>query len=173
MASFGHVAIGMACGRAYSDDPAIAKKAALTFAVISLLPDADAVGFLIGIPYNDSLGHRGATHSILFALFVGLASYVYASRRKLPVNRTAAFVTLIALSHPVLDTMTYGGGLGCALLWPFSDERFWAPIRFIPVAPIGLAILSDRGVQVICTEVLMFAPFWLYAIWPRRKPIVS
>jgi inner membrane protein len=173
MASFGHVAIGLACGRAYSVDPASVKRAALAFVVISLLPDADALGFLIGIPYNHSLGHRGATHSILFALFVGLASYVYASRRKLRTNRTAAFATVVALSHPLLDTMTYGGGLGCALLWPFSDERFWAPIRFIPVAPIGLAILSDRGVQVVCTEVLMFAPFWLYAIWPRRKPIAS
>jgi inner membrane protein len=173
MASFGHVAIGMACGRAYSDERELAKKAAIVFSVISLLPDADAVGFLFGIKYADSLGHRGATHSILFALFVGLASYVFAQRKKLRVNRTAAFVTLIALSHPILDTMTYGGGLGCALLWPFSDERFWAPVRFIPVAPIGLAFVSDRGLQVMCAEILIFAPFWLYAVWPRRKTIAS
>jgi inner membrane protein len=76
----------------------------------------------------------------------------------------------VAVSHGLLDTLTFGGGLGCALLWPFSEERYWAPLRFIPIAPIGHHMFSARGALVVAAEVLIFAPFWLYATWPRRQP---
>ena len=169
MASIGHVAVGMAAGRAFTSDPAAARKAAFAFSVISLWPDADALGFAIGIPYGDPLGHRGATHSLLLAAFVGLAGWVWAERRTLPPMRTAIFAAAVAASHGILDTMTYGGGYGCALLWPLSDHRFWAPFRFIPIAPIGLSLLSARGVYVMLVELVLFAPFWIYALAPRRR----
>ena len=51
--------------------------------------------------------------------------------------------------------------------------RFWAPLRFIPVAPIGLAILSPVGIRVMLAELVIFAPFWLYAVWPRRSATAS
>lgn len=168
MASLGHIAVGMACGRAYSDDPKIARKAAVAFSLISLWPDLDAIGFLFGIRYSDSLGHRGASHSLVLAAFVGLAAYAYAQRKALPAVRTAVIATLVAASHGLLDTLTFGGGLGCALLWPFSDARFWSPVRFIPIAPIGVALISARGLYVMLVELVMFAPFWIFAIFPRR-----
>jgi inner membrane protein len=169
VASLGHIAVGMACGRAFSRDRATAKRAMIVFSAISLWPDIDAIGFLVGIGYGDSLGHRGATHSLLVALFVGLASYAYAQRKDLPPKRTAVFTTIVAASHGLLDTMTYGGGLGCALFWPLSDARFWAPVRFIPIAPIGLRLLSARGLYVMAAELVLFSPFFLYALWPRRN----
>src|SRR3954453_14006698 len=113
MASIGHVAVGMAMGRGFSADPLLARRAMIAFSAISLWPDADAIGFAIGIGYGESLGHRGATHSLIVALFVGLASYVFAQRKGLPPKRTAVFTTIVAVSHGLLDTMTYGGGLGC------------------------------------------------------------
>ena len=149
------------------------KKAAFAFSVISLWPDIDAVGFLVGIPYQAPLGHRGATHSLLVAMVVAFACRLYASSHDLPVARTTAFGFIAAASHGLLDTMTYGGGLGCALLWPFSDVRFWAPIRFIPIAPIGLGLLSPWGLRVMATEVVLFSPFWLYALWPRKPAAAS
>lgn len=169
MASIGHIAVAMAAGRAYSPDRTIARKAALAFTVVSLWPDADAVGFLVGIQYADPLGHRGASHSLVLAAFVGLAAYAFAQRRSLPAKRTAIFATVVAASHGLLDTLTYGGGLGCALLWPLSDARFWAPIRVIPIAPIGLHLFSATGLYVMLVELVIFAPFWIYALAPRRK----
>jgi inner membrane protein len=169
MASIGHVAVGMACGRAYTKDPVLAKKAMVAFSIIALWPDLDAIGLWLGIPYNDPLGHRGATHSLLLAVLVALACYAYAARRSLPPLRTGVVGLVAAASHGLLDTMTYGGGLGCALLWPFSDARFWAPVRFIPIAPIGLGMLSARGLHVMMAEILLFAPFWIYATFPRKK----
>jgi inner membrane protein len=37
----------------------------------SILPDADVIGFRLGIPYGHLLGHRGFSHSIAFALLLG------------------------------------------------------------------------------------------------------
>jgi inner membrane protein len=41
----------------------------LLFAAIfsTILPDFDVITFHFGIPYSHPLGHRGFTHSILFA----------------------------------------------------------------------------------------------------------
>jgi inner membrane protein len=36
--------------------------------VSAILPDADVIGFAFGINYGDMLGHRGFSHSLLFAL---------------------------------------------------------------------------------------------------------
>jgi inner membrane protein len=168
MASIGHIAVGMAFGRAYTRDPVLGRKAAIAFSVISIWPDVDAVGFLFGIHYGDTLGHRGATHSLVIAALVGLGCYVYAQRHGLPAVRTWVFATLVAASHGLLDTMTYGGGLGCALLSPFTETRYWAPFRFIPISPIGLGLLSAYGIKVMLTELILFSPFWGYALWPRR-----
>lgn len=169
MASIGHVAVGMAAGRAYTKDPATMKRAMIAFSIVSLWPDADAISFALGIPYGAPFGHRGATHSILAALFVALLGYGAAYRDGLPRVRTATYTFVVAVSHGLLDTMTYGGGYGCALLWPLSNQRFWAPFRFIPISPIGGALISTRGAWVMLTELVIFSPFWLYAIWPRKK----
>jgi inner membrane protein len=168
MAGLGHIAVGLAAGRAYPTRGESARKAMLAFSVIAMWPDADVIAFALGIPYGAPFGHRGATHSLTAALLVGLASGLVARWRALPIGRTMAFVTAVAVSHPLLDTLTFGGGYGCELLWPFSTERFWAPLRFIPIAPIGLGMLSPRGLVVSAAEMLLFAPFWLYATWPRR-----
>lgn len=169
MASLGHVALGMAAGRLFTNDaknPKAWRRAAFWFSVLSLGPDLDAIGFHFGIAYADQLGHRGASHSIALAL----ASFFYAKRRGWRPWRTSAIATVIAMSHGLLDTMTFGGGLGCALLWPFSTARFWAPaaLRIIPVAPIGVGMLSLRGLYVIGVELVLFSPFLIYALKPRR-----
>lgn len=166
----------MAAGRAFAGDPTMTKtmkRAMIAFSAISLWPDVDALGFAFGIRYGDPLGHRGATHSLVLALFVGLASWVYAQRKGLDPRRVAAFATVVAASHGILDSMTFGGGLGCALLWPFSDERFWSPFRFIPIAPIGLRLLSARGLYVMGAELVIFSPFFVFALWPRRRAAAS
>jgi inner membrane protein len=168
VASIGHIAVGLASSRAYSQDRSIAKKAALAFTLISIWPDIDAIGFLFGVPYGAPFGHRGATHSLFVALLVGLAGYPLGVRWQMPRFRTVMYATGVAASHGLLDTMTYGGGLGCALLWPFSNLRFWSPWRFIPVAPIGVGLFSMRGLDVALAEVLIFLPLWLYAFWPKR-----
>ena len=42
----------------------------LLSAILPVLPDADSIGFMIGIPYWHILGHRGFFHSIFFAFIL-------------------------------------------------------------------------------------------------------
>ncbi len=130
---------------------------------LSMLPDADVIGFSFGVRYGDPWGHRGATHSLLFA--AGVAAVVAAGgwKRGLPLVRTAILATLVLASHGLLDTLT-DGGLGCALFWPFDLTRYFAPWQPIPVAPIGLRMLSPFGAVVVATELVLFAPLLAYGL---------
>jgi inner membrane protein len=172
MASVGHVIVGAAAAR-------LARKgqrtiwapfsAGVVWSGLSLLPDADVVGFRLGVPYEAPWGHRGATHSFVFALAVSLAAYLVARSARFNARRTALLVLAVVASHPLLDTLT-DGGLGCALLWPFSDERFFAPWTPLPVAPIGRDFLSMEGLRVATFEIVALFPLLLYALVPRRAP---
>ena len=135
---------------------------------VSLLADLDVLAFRFGIPYSAPFGHRGATHSLVFALVAGTGTALaVANGRRRDFWRVAIVICLVAVSHPLLDAMT-DGGLGVALLWPFSNARFFAPWRPIPVAPIGARMLSDRGLRVIAVEALWSLPIFVWAMWPRR-----
>lgn len=160
MASLGHVAIGLAAGRLHSGT----KRAMLGFSALSLAPDADVIAFALGIPYEAPFGHRGASHALLVAVLLGLGCALLDPERR---ARAAAIGVFVAASHGLLDAMTTGG-LGIALLWPFTDARYFFGWRPIPVAPIGAGMFSARGLYVLGVEALLFAPLLLYALWPRR-----
>ncbi|MCB9797352.1 MAG: metal-dependent hydrolase [Alphaproteobacteria bacterium] len=162
MASLLHVAVGAAAGRLHAGRRSW--RASAAFAALSMLPDADVVAFALGIPYAHPFGHRGASHSIAFALGVG-ALALLATRR----GRTALLVAGVVLSHPLLDALT-DGGLGVALWWPWDEARVFAPWRPIPVAPIGAAFLSPRGLRVALAEALPSLPLLALALLPARTP---
>lgn len=171
MASIGHIVVGMAASRLNRRGQVThwtAFGAAVVWSTLSLLPDADVVGSRLGVHYEDTWGHRGATHSIAFALGVACAVYLFCRVVRFPALRTALIALAVAVSHPLLDTLT-DGGLGSALLWPFSSERFFAPWTPFPVAPIGRAFFSMEGLQVAAVELLALLPLLVYALWPRRK----
>jgi len=178
MASLGHIAVGMAAARFDRPSDAPRWSSMAWWSALSLLPDADVVGFALGVNYGDPWGHRGATHSFTFSVVVGVAVGLAAGWFKRPAlrlagarsgqaGRTALIASLVLASHAILDTMT-DGGLGCALLWPFDLTRYFAPWRPIPVAPIGLAFFSPYGGIIALTELVLFSPLLLFALRPRR-----
>ena len=120
-------------------------------AISAMLPDADVLAFKLHVAYADNFGHRGATHSIAFALLLGFAAFIGHRRLESTPWRSAGFVGWAALSHPLLDACT-NGGLGVALWWPFSDIRWFAPFHPIAVSPIGARFFSERGWHVIASE---------------------
>jgi len=162
VASIGHVAVGLAAARPSAEERASRWPSLLFWSALSLIPDIDVVGFLRGVPYGAPWGHRGATHSLAFAIAGGVLVGLGARWLKKPVLRTMVVATLVLASHGLLDTMT-DGGLGAALLWPFSLSRFFAPWRPIPVAPIGPDFFTPDGALVALTEVALFLPLWLFA----------
>jgi inner membrane protein len=171
MASIGHIAVGMAAARV--DDrrarrPPIAALA--IWSAVSLLADLDVIGFSFGVEYGDPWGHRGASHSFAMAVVAGLAATLAARALRRPALRTGLLTTALVASHALLDTMT-DGGLGCALFWPFDLTRYFAPWRPIPVAPIGAAFFTPFGASIACIELVMFAPLFAVALWPRGRRV--
>jgi inner membrane protein len=63
-------------------------------ALCSILPDTDVLGFPLGIRYQDMLGHRGLTHSLIFALALGWIVTFLAFPR-LPRTRFLLFFLLL------------------------------------------------------------------------------
>lgn len=127
-------------------------------ALCSVLPDADVVGFRLGVAYGDLLGHRGLSHSLLFAAVTAavLTALVAARRRAAgaPAHALAVglFLFLSTASHGLLDALT-DGGLGVALLSPLSEARYFAPLRPIAVSPISVArFLSGAALPVLTSE---------------------
>ena len=168
MASIGHVAVGLVGTRSYDEGRTPRWPSLVFWSALSLLPDIDVVGFLRGVPYGAPWGHRGATHSLTFAIAGGVLVGLGARWFGRPVLRTMGVATLVLASHGLLDTMT-DGGLGAALLWPFSLTRFFAPWRPIPVAPIGPDFFTPYGAMVALTEVALFLPLWLLAFRLRVR----
>lgn len=125
----------------------------LTGAACSIAPDLDVIGFNFGIRYGDMLGHRGLSHSILFAAALGAAiSFTLFRNAQGSGWIVFLFLFLSTLSHPLLDMLT-NGGLGVALFAPFSSERYFFPWRPIEVSPIGIgSFFSEWGVRVILSE---------------------
>jgi inner membrane protein len=160
----------MAAARVYHDGRLPRWRSAAFWSALSLLPDADVAGFALGVEYADPWGHRGATHSLIASIVIGLALGLAARWFNRPAGRTAVVATVVLASHGLLDTLT-DGGLGCALFWPFDLVRYFAPWRPIPVAPIGLYFFSPYGAFVAAIELVLFSPVVLYAIRSRRPPV--
>lgn len=123
----------------------------------SILPDADVIGFAFGIRYGDWLGHRGFSHSLLFALLVA-GVIVWLAFRKLSEGRSKAalifYFFLVTASHGFLDALT-NGGLGIAFFSPLDTTRYFFPYRPVEVSPIGLgAFFSSWGAAVMLSELL-------------------
>lgn len=122
--------------------------------VASVVPDLDVLAFRLGIPYAAEWGHRGFSHSLIFALLVAVIGAALARPLLTTATRAFWFLLIATASHGMLDAFT-NGGLGIAFLWPFSSERFFAPLHPIEVSPLGLSrFLSERGLAVLASEVL-------------------
>lgn len=120
----------------------------------AILPDADVISFALGIRYRDLLGHRGLSHSLLFALALGwLIVAVCFPAVKMKRIWLAGYFFIVTFSHACLDALT-NGGLGVALLAPFSNARYFFPWRPIAVSPIGADFFTARGGEVMLSELV-------------------
>lgn len=146
-----HLAVPLALTVALGPERMPAGLAALAL-VCCVLPDLDAVGLWLGVPYAHPFGHRGFTHSLPFAAMIAAAGALFAP--PLGAEPWMAFGVLLvsAASHGLLDALT-NGGLGVALFSPFSHRRFFLPWRVIEVSPLSpLELFSWRGLRVLHSE---------------------
>jgi inner membrane protein len=167
---FSHAVIALSLGACFVR-PGLPPRIWIAGVLCSVLPDIDVVGFRFGVPYGDFWGHRGFTHSILFAALLAAIATFLASRRLLPRPNLFwiwTYLFLAAASHGFLDAMT-DGGLGVAFFSPFDNHRYFLPWRPIQVSPIGIGrFFSERGFSVLQSEFLwIWLPSMLLAAFAR------
>ncbi len=167
-----HAVVGFSAAAAISNRNTSRKLWPLSI-LCAILPDMDAVGFRLGIPYGHFLGHRGFFHSLTFAIVVGFAVASIFFRKELASRKDwwfyFVFFVLVTATHGVLDAFT-NGGLGIALLSPFDNHRYFFWKTPISVSPIGLrAFLSGRAPDILANEFAwVWLPAFLFALLGKR-----
>ena len=171
---FSHAVAALGIGACFYR-PGAPKRVWIAGAACSVIPDFDVIGFRFGIRYGDFWGHRGFTHSLLFAALIASTVMLLGFRQVLPgLGRSSMWIYffLATASHGFLDAMT-DGGLGVSFFAPFDNHRYflpWAPIR---VSPIGVGrLFTDRGFAVLQSELVwVWFPSALLAIsaWIIRR----
>ena len=153
---FSHAVAALGIGACFYR-PGMPKRVWAVGAFCSVIPDLDVIGFQFGVRYGDFWGHRGFTHSLLFAVLLATLAVLLAFRRTVPgLSRFALWIYffLATASHGLLDAMT-NGGLGVAFFSPFNTTRYFLPWRPIRVSPIGVGpFFTHRGLAVIQSELL-------------------
>lgn len=141
-----------------------ARRYYLPLAAGAFLANAADLDFGLVFALHSRGWHRGFTHSLTFALAVGLVLFVSLGRRR---AAKAVAYGLAYASHGLLDFATTKFGGGVQLLWPFTAERFalgWLGLSEIPskAPPAEIA-------RFFCVELAVFAPpFLALLLWRRR-----
>jgi inner membrane protein len=144
MDSLTHVTLGVCVGEILLSKK-LGKKALLWGALAQNLPDIDTLAATFVPADQDLLIHRGITHSLIFALIVGLALAFAAKKIHFKTYMSFAglafFFCFQLCLHDLLDTCTsYGTGL----LEPFSHHRFSINLIYVadPLFTISLLVAA-------------------------------
>lgn len=151
MDSLTHITLGACTGELILGKK-LGKKAMLWGAIAANIPDIDTVAGLFVHGDRALMIHRGITHSLLFAIILGIL-FAYLAKRihsKVEIRSLILFFLFQLFLHDLLDTCTnYGTGL----LEPFSHARFSIEVLYVadPLFTISLLVAS------------------VYLIWGKRN----
>ena len=170
MSSVGHLLVGAAASRYALPTDSGRRRLALAVLLtgIAIATDLDLVVLpALGVPESLTLGHRGATHSLVVALAVVLIVTLLAKIVRVPARRVAIGAFLAIGSHAILDSVTPGPGV--AWLWPFTPMRF----PTFPILPMAQPdhLLSISGMSMLLAEIVVFSPLLAYAIFSGRATL--
>lgn len=155
--AFSHAIAALAIGKVYTQNNLSIKTATIGM-VCSVIPDLDAIGYWMGVPYESVWGHRGITHSFFFAMLFSLAviKVLYPAQLLFSKIYWLKWIYFFAAtsSHGILDAIT-NGGLGVAFFAPFENSRYFFPFRPVQVSQISITgFFSTRGVTVLQSEIM-------------------
>jgi len=126
------------------------------------LPDFDLFAGLMKGELNQY--HQGYTHTLGFALFIGVTVYFVLKIMKIKRALSIAMLSFfLVFFHVLMDSFNYDSKppIGVMLLWPFSNHYF-NPIQiFYPVPHSEPGdVFSDVFMNAVCREiVLLLVPF--------------
>ena len=153
---------------------------AFLYVFMAAAPDLDLIpGLLAGQPV---LYHGGISHSLGFALLIGLAAAGIFKARGNAFLPIFALCFLAYSSHLLLDWLGSDGRppFGIPVFWPISNETFISPVPALPgVRHAGVTeasisewvrgILSLHNMAAIAIEAALITPFIFLARWLKRR----
>jgi inner membrane protein len=145
-------------------------------ALLAVFPDFDVFS---SAAYGALLGHRGLTHSLIFAMWMALlvASLTFRSLQGNFWALTGVYF-LATGSHGLLDALTRGGE-SIPFFWPATNQRYgnWGPI---PVSDLAFEIPDPRQSRALRSELLwVWLPTSVFILglatarWVRRTGVCS
>jgi inner membrane protein len=145
---YSHAVVGLGLARLYTTKPMPWAYWGLA-AILPIVPDLDVFS---SSAYGTWLGHRGFTHSLIFALAVGMivsaAAFRYFQVRWWTL---AVLFFLMIASHGLLDALTRGGE-NIPIFWPLGGR--YGNWGLIPVSDIALELPDPRYSRAIRGELL-------------------
>jgi membrane-bound metal-dependent hydrolase YbcI (DUF457 family) len=161
-----HGLIGASVAAALRQTPDTRRwKTLLAGAFLGICPDFDYA--LNWLRISGGGWHHGFTHSILFALFLGLLTATVLGERTI---RSIVLFSSATVSHTLLDyLMTESRGV--AIWWPLTDRRYKLglpnPINYTwSDATLWGAAVDLLRISLI--ELMIFAPVLLVVVWLKR-----
>ena len=130
--------------------------------VCAVLPDLDALGLWLGFHYAHPFGLRGITHSLPVA--VALAGAGTLPTPEAEPRSAFGVLPASAASHGLIDALTIGG-LGIALLSPFSRKRFFPAVAGRCACPRCLRGAASRRCAPRCAGCGGRAWRWHWGGW--------
>jgi inner membrane protein len=122
----------------------------------AIAPDIDVMAIPFGARSGDLIGHRGFTHSLLFAAVlasIGLAGALRAWPSIVHRGAVWSYLFMAVASHGLLDALTSRHGLGIPFFWPFDPTRYFFPFTPVAMSPLGTHFFSERGLSVLLNEI--------------------
>ncbi len=161
MATFGHLATGLAAGRLPARASAHPRLTQVAFGLLALAPDLDDV-----IPGLRHDGPTGRTHTPAATLLASATAALAASRLRLPPARSFLAALIAIGSQPLLDTLTHGKGE--AVGWPLSGKRYFKRVPGLPTWKPEKGG-SGAGLRSLAGEAAWALPLFLIAALPIRR----
>ena len=168
-----HLAVGAAVATGFTrniDDPAQLRQIWVAALVFSLAPDLDAIpGYITG---NMALYHNQISHGLFFGiaaclLATGVFGMLFGRFLDWWSYPRIASVALVSYGlHLVMDAATFGPGV--KLFWPFTDERFSAPVVIFYGVRHSEGFFSPHHLITIGNELAIIAGFLLLARFLSR-----
>jgi len=161
-----HAIAGAAVG-ALCPYPVHRRRVITLAAICAAVPDLDLIGWPLGVSPSALAGHRGLTHSIPFAILLGIAATALVPSLTSRERIVAAGVLVLAtVTHGVLDALTTYAPTGPAFWAPFSNTRY--RFEWQPLTGAG-GLRTDFGQEVLYVWVPAMLLVFLIEWWRRRS----
>lgn len=162
-----HALVGASLKTSLSEpQQALSFKAIGLSVFLAISPDFDyALNFL---RIGDGGWHHGFTHSLVFALAIGLVCWLIIKDKR---PATLLILCAVLASHTILDYL-FTESRGVALFWPLTDHRYklnwFNPTNYSWRTTSLLSAAADLA-RLCALELLIYGPFFLFSVLIKKR----